>query len=223
MLITAALGATFVGMQAFEWTKLIVEEGIRPWGNPMGAAQFGSSFFMITGFHGLHVSAGVVYLVVVALRVWNGFYDRKGTYETVEVDRAVLALRRSRVGVHLCFLLSLVGATHDTCRPVSTAEGQQHPIRLYLWIWLLLFVFSAFSYMVDYFQLQGYLRWRLILLFMTVKAGFIVAIFMHMAWERLALKLAILVPPLCLLVLILLMAIEGEHTFSTRLGAFTGS
>jgi cytochrome c oxidase subunit III len=85
MLITAALGATFVGMQAFEWTKLIVQEGIRPWGNPLGAAQFGSSFFMITGFHGLHVSAGVVYLTVVALRVWNGFYDRKGSYETVEI------------------------------------------------------------------------------------------------------------------------------------------
>lgn len=85
MLITAALGATFVGMQAFEWSKLILEEGIRPWGNPLGAAQFGSVFFMITGFHGLHVSAGVIYLVVVAMRVWNGYYDRKGTYETVEV------------------------------------------------------------------------------------------------------------------------------------------
>ncbi len=85
MLITAGCGATFVGMQAFEWTKLIVEEGVRPWGNPMGAAQFGSSFFMITGFHGLHVSAGVIYLIVVAMRVWNGFYDRKGSYETVEV------------------------------------------------------------------------------------------------------------------------------------------
>lgn len=85
MLITAAFGATFVGMQAFEWTKLIVQEGVRPWANPMGAPQFGASFFMITGFHGLHVSAGVVYLTVVALRVWNGFYDRKGSYETVEV------------------------------------------------------------------------------------------------------------------------------------------
>src|SRR5687768_15920394 len=63
MLMTAGFGATFVGMQAFEWTKLIVE-GVRPWGNPMGAAQFGSSFFMITGFHGLHVSGGVVYLTV---------------------------------------------------------------------------------------------------------------------------------------------------------------
>src|SRR6266851_10326225 len=84
MLATAAFGATFVGMQAFEWTKLILE-GVRPWGNPWGAPQFGSSFFMITGFHGLHVSIGVIYLTVVARRVWTGFYDRKGTYETVEV------------------------------------------------------------------------------------------------------------------------------------------
>lgn len=100
------------------------------------------------------------------------------------------------------------------------AEGQQHPIRIYLWIWVLLFVFSAFSYLVDYLQLQGYLRWGLILLFMSLKAGFILAIFMHLAWERLALKLAILLPPLALLVLIALMAIEGEHTFLTRLASF---
>jgi cytochrome c oxidase subunit III len=85
MLATAGFGATFVGMQAFEWSKLILQEGVRPWGSPLGAPQFGASFFMITGFHGLHVSAGVVYLTVVALRVWNGFYDRKGTYETVEI------------------------------------------------------------------------------------------------------------------------------------------
>ena len=79
MLITALLGALFVCMQAFEWTKLI-EEGIRPWGNPMGAAQFGAAFFMITGFHGLHVSAGVVYLLVIAFRVRGGHYDRKGLH-----------------------------------------------------------------------------------------------------------------------------------------------
>jgi cytochrome c oxidase subunit 3 len=86
MLITAAFGATFVAMQAFEWTKLIVEEGIRPWNNPMGAEQFGATFFMITGFHGLHVSAGVVYLVVVALRVLRGDYEhRSGGYEIVEI------------------------------------------------------------------------------------------------------------------------------------------
>jgi cytochrome c oxidase subunit 3 len=57
MIVTATLGETFVFMQAFEWSKLIFEEGVRPWGNPMGAAQFGSSFFMITGFHGLHVTS----------------------------------------------------------------------------------------------------------------------------------------------------------------------
>jgi len=85
LIATAILGASFVGLQAFEWTKLIVEEGIRPWGNPLGAAQFGSAFFMITGFHGAHVSAGVIYLLVTAWRVWSGFYDRKGTYETVEI------------------------------------------------------------------------------------------------------------------------------------------
>ena len=96
----------------------------------------------------------------------------------------------------------------------------QHPIKIYLWIWLLLFVFSVFSYMVDYFNLHGALRWTLILTFMMIKAGFIVGIFMHMAWERLALKLAILVPPLSLLVLVGMMAIEGDYTFLTRLSAF---
>ena len=85
MLATAFFGAVFVGMQAFEWTKLI-QDGVRPWGNPFGAAQFGSAFFMITGFHGLHVTAGVIYLLVVANRVRNGFYDRKGNYDMVEIS-----------------------------------------------------------------------------------------------------------------------------------------
>jgi cytochrome c oxidase subunit 3 len=86
MLITAAFGAIFVSMQAFEWTKLIVEEGIRPWTNPLGAGQFGASFFMITGFHGLHVTGGVIYLVIVALRVLRGDYEhRAGGYEIVEI------------------------------------------------------------------------------------------------------------------------------------------
>jgi len=98
--------------------------------------------------------------------------------------------------------------------------GQQHPIRIYLWIWLLLFVLSACSYMVDYFQLHGALRWTLIILFMLLKAGFIVSIFMHVAWERLALKLVILITPMTLLVLIALMAIEGDYTFLTRLASF---
>jgi cytochrome c oxidase subunit 3 len=84
MALTALLGASFVGMQAFEWTKLIVEEGVRPWSNPMGAAQFGSTFFMITGFHGLHVTAGVIYLSIVARKVSRGDYDKRG-YAIVEI------------------------------------------------------------------------------------------------------------------------------------------
>ena len=84
MAATAAFGASFVGMQVFEWSKLILEEGVRPWGNPFGASQFGSVFFMITGFHGLHVTAGVIYLLTVAFKVKKGHYDKKG-YEIVEI------------------------------------------------------------------------------------------------------------------------------------------
>jgi cytochrome c oxidase subunit IV len=111
-------------------------------------------------------------------------------------------------------------AKHPTAENAAHSEGVQHPLGIYLWIWALLFVVSTFSYLIDWFQLHGMLRWSLIILFMLVKAGFIVAIFMHMAWERLALKLAILVPPLALLVLIGMMAIEGDYTFLTRVAAF---
>jgi len=101
------------------------------------------------------------------------------------------------------------------------AQAQQHPISVYFTVWGLLFVLSTLSYLVDYLHLQGYLRWSLILVFMLMKAGLIVAVFMHMRWERLALMYAILTPPLCLLVLICLMAIEGDYTFMTR-GLFFG-
>jgi cytochrome c oxidase subunit 4 len=102
------------------------------------------------------------------------------------------------------------------------AEGQQHPIGLYLKIWALLFVLSTLSYLVDYFNFEGLLRWTLIIIFMLLKAGFIIGIFMHMAWERLALAYAILMPPGCLLVLIALMAIEANYTFLTRSIFFSG-
>jgi len=85
ILLTALGGLSFVGMQAFEWTKLIVEEGIRPWGNEYGAHQFGGFFFMITGFHGLHVSIGVIYLSIIAKRVFDGRYERSDDYQIVEV------------------------------------------------------------------------------------------------------------------------------------------
>lgn len=105
---------------------------------------------------------------------------------------------------------------------MTSISGQEHPIGLYLKVWGLLFVLSTMSYLVDYFHFHSYLRWGLIITFMLMKAGLIVAVFMHMAWERLALMYAILLPPLCLLVLVALMALEAEHTLGTRLFFFSG-
>ncbi|MDP2714730.1 cytochrome C oxidase subunit IV family protein [Rheinheimera sp.] len=104
---------------------------------------------------------------------------------------------------------------------MTQSVNQQHPISLYLKIWGWLFVLSSLSYMVDYLQLQGALRWGLILLFMLLKAGLIISIFMHVAWERLAVKLLLCLPPLAILVLIGLMAIEANYTFLSRLLFFS--
>ncbi len=111
---------------------------------------------------------------------------------------------------------------HHAAAAAHHEVGQQHPLGIYFKIWGLLFVLSAASYAVDYFHVQGYLRWFLILTFMMLKAGLIVAVFMHMVWERLALVYAILVPPLLLMVLLVIGAREGDHTFLTR-GTFFGA
>src|SRR2546430_2615048 len=100
------------------------------------------------------------------------------------------------------------------------AAGQQHPIKLYLVVWGWLFVLRTCSYLVDYFGLPGQLRWSLILLFMTLKAGLIVAAFMHMAWERLALMYAILVPPVLVLVFVGIMVFESDYTLFARVTFF---
>ncbi len=105
---------------------------------------------------------------------------------------------------------------------MTTAEGQQHPLGIYFKIWGLLFVLSTMSYLVDVLDFQGYLRWTLILIFMLLKAGLIVSVFMHMMWERLAIVYAILVPTLALMVLLSLMAIEGNYTEFTRFLYFGG-
>jgi cytochrome c oxidase subunit 4 len=104
----------------------------------------------------------------------------------------------------------------------AKVEGQQHPIGIYLKVWGWLFVLSTMSYLVDYFGIEGFLRWSLILLFMVMKASLIVAVFMHMMWERLALLYAITVPPVLVLVLMVLMVIESGYTEFTRLLFFTG-
>jgi len=114
--------------------------------------------------------------------------------------------------------------THDTMSDHALPEpapahdsGRQHPIGLYLKVWAYLFVLSTLSYLVDYFQVHGVTRWTLIIVFMLLKAGLIVSIFMHMAWERLSLVYAILVPPLVLLVLVRIMIVESDYTFWTRI------
>jgi len=106
---------------------------------------------------------------------------------------------------------------------VAQAKGQQHPIRLYLVVWGWLFVLSTCSYLVDYFGIHGYLRAALILLFMVLKAGLIVAVFMHMAWERLALAYAILLPPVLVLVFVAIMVFESDYTHLLRVIFFAAS
>jgi len=114
-------------------------------------------------------------------------------------------------------------AGHEHEAPAAAAHAdvhQEHPIKLYLVVWAWLFVLSACSYMVDYFGLHGYLRWSLILIFMILKAGLIVAFFMHMAWERLALAYAIILPPVLVLVFVAMMVFEADYTLFTRLTFF---
>jgi caa(3)-type oxidase subunit IV len=107
---------------------------------------------------------------------------------------------------------------HDVIKaPPAPVHEVHHPLGVYFKVWGLLFLLSAMSYAVDYFDAQGVIRWVLILTFMILKAGLIVAIFMHMAWERLALIYAILVPPLALGTLVWLMSIESGYTFWTRI------
>jgi len=105
-------------------------------------------------------------------------------------------------------------------RSSNYAQTQQHPIKLYLVAWLWLFILSACSYLVDYFQLEGLLRYSLILLFMLLKAGLIIAVFMHMAWERLSLVYAILIPMSAILVFVAIMMLEADYTLLLRTSFF---
>ena len=110
----------------------------------------------------------------------------------------------------------------DAVGAVATEEHQQHPLKVYFIVWFWLFALSACSYLVDYMQLQGYLRWTLILVFMMLKASLIMAIFMHLKWERPALTWALVMPPVAVLAFMAIMAIESNYTFLTRLFFFGG-
>jgi cytochrome c oxidase subunit 4 len=100
------------------------------------------------------------------------------------------------------------------------AGHQQHPLKVYFIVWGLLFVLSAASYMVDFIGFESYLRWTLILIFMVVKASLIIAFFMHLKWERLALSYAVLLPPIAVLVFVAIMAFESDYTLFSRIEYF---
>jgi cytochrome c oxidase subunit 3 len=87
--LTMFCGLLFMLCQAYEWNNLI-HEGLRPWSAPqhghfLGVSQFGACFFLITGFHGTHVLSGIIYLGFIAARVAKGVYDKRGSYEGVEI------------------------------------------------------------------------------------------------------------------------------------------
>ena len=65
--------------QALEYVGLLRR------GVTINSNLFGSTFFTVTGFHGLHVSIGVIYLTTIAFKVKRGDYERKGNYEVVEI------------------------------------------------------------------------------------------------------------------------------------------
>ncbi len=151
--------------------------------NPWGAEQFGASFFMITVSNGLHVSIGVIMLVIVATKVLRG----------PSIAPAITARSRSPACTGISSTSSgsssspyfTCGETGHERRALSRhpaalqpghAPGQQHPIGVYLKVWMYLFVLSSLSYLVDYFDVEGIVRWVLIITFMADEAGMIVAI-----------------------------------------------
>ena len=103
---------------------------------------------------------------------------------------------------------------------IKKAPETTHKLGIYLWIWGLLFVLSFFSYLVDWFAFQGLLRWTLILIFMFLKAGLIMAFFMHLFWERYALVNVLLWPMTAIACFICLMVAESQYTLFSRIFYF---
>jgi cytochrome c oxidase subunit 3 len=70
--LTFILGFTFVALQASEYHEAYSQMGLR-----LSTGIYGSTFFMLTGFHGLHVTIGAIMLVVIWLRILNGHFTPK--------------------------------------------------------------------------------------------------------------------------------------------------
>ncbi len=78
LLLTLIGGSSFLLLQAWEWSHLI-RQGFTLVHNPWGAQLFGASFYILTGFHGCHVIAGLVYLAVILLQGLRGRYHHQNT------------------------------------------------------------------------------------------------------------------------------------------------
>jgi heme/copper-type cytochrome/quinol oxidase subunit 3 len=78
IMATAVLGAAFLGFQAYEFTHFY-HEGLK-----LQTNLFGSSFFVLTGFHGAHVTIGVIWLLVLWLEAWKGRLPSSRS-ETLEI------------------------------------------------------------------------------------------------------------------------------------------
>jgi heme/copper-type cytochrome/quinol oxidase subunit 3 len=73
--LTVAGGILFLVCQYFEWTHLLHA------GQSIQRDNFGATFFLTTGFHGLHVFSGVCYLTIILLRARLGKYSAACNYE----------------------------------------------------------------------------------------------------------------------------------------------
>jgi cytochrome c oxidase subunit 3 len=69
LLATVALGFLFLGLQVYEYHHAYTELGLT-----LGSGIYGTTFFMLTGFHGLHVTLGATMLVVILLRSIKGHF-----------------------------------------------------------------------------------------------------------------------------------------------------
>jgi cytochrome c oxidase subunit 3 len=83
LIFTALGGLIFVSLQAYEWTHLI-HRGLHINANPWGASLFGTTFYLVTGFHGLHVSGGVIYLLAMVRWILNR-PDAAASYNGIEI------------------------------------------------------------------------------------------------------------------------------------------
>ncbi len=84
LLATIIGGATFLGLQMYEYTHLVHDMGMTFSTYAHGSNLFASTFFSITGFHGLHVLSGVIYLTVMYVLAYRGDFDN-GDYNMLEI------------------------------------------------------------------------------------------------------------------------------------------